>query len=80
MIRVRRVYRRVTRRGRKFYVNYNRRKVRFTFGRSRYFKYRGRRLIVRRVGRGRKYLKFRFKGRWSKRRIRYRKRKRLRRK
>lgn len=81
MIRVRRRYRKVTRRGRRFYISFKRRKVGLTFRRSRYFKYRGRPIKVKRVGRGRRrYFKFRFNGRLSKRRIRYRKRKRLRRK
>ena len=81
MIRVRRRYRKVTRRGRRFYIKFKGRGVRFTFKHTRFFKYRGKRIKVRRVRRGkRRFFKFRFKGLWSKRKIRYRKRRRLRRK
>lgn len=81
MIRVRRRYRKVTRRGRRFYIKFKGRGVRFTFRHLRFFKYRGKSIKVRRVRRGRRrFFKFRFKGLLSKRRIRYRKRRRLRRK
>ena len=81
MIRVRRRYRKVTRRGRRFYMKFKGQKVNFTFRRSLFFNYRGKRIKVRRVRRGRRsYFKFRFKGGWSKRRIRYRKQRRLKRK
>ena len=78
MIRVRRRYRKVIRRGRRFYIKFKGRGVRFTFRHSRFFKYRGKRIKVRRVRRGkRRFFKFRFKGLWRKRGIRYRKRRRL---
>ena len=80
-IRIGHGYRTVTRRGRLYTVRYKRRTVKFYFRRSLYFKIGRKRVLVRRVrrrGRRGNYFRFRFKGRITKRKIRYRRRRSLR--
>ena len=80
--RVGRTYRTVTRRGRFYSMRFKRRTVKFRFYRRRYFKFKGRRIFIRRskrIGR-RRYYKFKVKGVLISRRRRFRRRRRIRRK
>lgn len=80
--RVGRTYRTVTRRGRFYSMRLKRRTVKFRFYRRRYFKFKGRRIFIRRskrIGR-RRYYKFKVKGVLISRRRRFRRRRRIRRK
>ena len=78
--RVGRTYRTVTRRGRFYSMRFKRRTVKFRFYRRRYFKFKGRRIFIRRskrIGR-RRYYKFKVKGILISRRRRFRRRRRIR--
>lgn len=78
--RVGRTYRTVTRRGRFYSMRFKRRTVKFRFYRRRYFKFKGRRIFIRRskrIGR-RRYYKFKVKGVLISRRRRFRRRRRIR--